>query len=150
MREKVWKCDLRQLASSWVSGRVPEAPIEDILKSAIGSDTKGYAHQSVFWFPRKGGFETLVRGTVAGSGFDLQCGVSISRVERKGSQFAVDGELYDLVVNTVPLPLAEPLFGDIPEAIRQDVIITIVIITTVIITTVIIRMLSETRSINEY
>jgi len=119
--EKVWKCDLRQLASNWVAGRVPEAPIEDILKSAIGFDTEGYAHQSVFWFPRTGGFETLVRGTVSGGGFDLQCGVSIARVERKGSQFAVDGETYDLVVNTVPLPQIESAFADIPEPVRADI-----------------------------
>ncbi|MBX3464307.1 MAG: NAD(P)-binding protein [Planctomycetes bacterium] len=119
--EKIWKCDLRTMASDWVAGRVPEAPIEDILRSAVGIDTEGYAHQSVFWFPRHGGFETLVRGTVDGGGFTLQCGVEVSRVERRGESFAVDGEAFDLVVNTVPLPRIEPAFADMPEAVRADV-----------------------------
>ena len=119
--EKIWKCDLRAMSSAWVAGRVPEAPIADILKSAIGLDTEGYAHQSVFWFPKHGGFEAMVRGTVAGGGFELKCGVAVSRVERRGEQFLVDGEAFDLVVNTVPLPLIEPAIAEIPAEIRRDI-----------------------------
>lgn len=119
--EKIWKCDLRTMASDWVAGRVPEAPVEDIVRSAIGVDTEGYTHQSVFWFPRQGGFETMVRGTVAGGRFDLQCGVSVQRVERRASGYAVDGESFDLVVNTVPLPRIEPAIAEIPPEVRADI-----------------------------
>ena len=119
--EKIWKCDLRRMSSEWVAGRVPEAPIQDILKSAIGLPTEGYTHQSVFWFPKHGGFETVVRGAVAAGGFDLQCGVAVQRVERKGDGFRVNGEAFDLVVNTVPLPEIEPAIAEIPEPIRADI-----------------------------
>ncbi len=119
--EKIWKCDLRTMASDWVAGRVPEAPIEDIVKSAIGIDTEGYGHQSVFWFPKHGGFETMVRGTVEGGGFRLQCGITVERVERQGTGFRVNGEAFDLVVNTVPLPRIESAFAEIPADIRQDI-----------------------------
>jgi len=119
--EKIWKCDLRTMASDWVAGRVPEAPIEDIVKSAVGLDTEGYTHQSVFWFPKHGGFETMVRGTVDGGGFTLQCGVAVQRVERTAGGFRVDGEAFDLVVNTVPLPQIEPVIADLPEAIRAEI-----------------------------
>ncbi|HLQ37906.1 MAG TPA: FAD-dependent oxidoreductase [Planctomycetota bacterium] len=119
--EKIWKCDLRTMASDWVAGRVPEAPIEDILKAAVGLDSKGYSHQSVFWFPRHGGFETLVRGTVAGGNFTVRCGAAAEQVRRSGSKYLVDGESFDLVVNTAPLPLVEAAFTDIPPAIRADI-----------------------------
>jgi len=119
--QKIWKCDLQRMASDWVAGRVPEAPIEDIVKSAIGIDTEGYTHQSVFWFPKHGGFETMVRGTVQGGGFDLQCGVAVQRVEKRGQGYAVNGDPFDLVVNTVPLPQIEGAFADIPEAVRADI-----------------------------
>ena len=119
--EKIWECDLSNLSSGWVAGRVPEAPIEDVLRSAIGMSTEGYAHQSVFWFPRTGGFETLVRGTVDGGGFDLQCNAKVESVTRSGEQFTVNGEAFDLVVNTVPLPLIAPVIAEIPESIRQDI-----------------------------
>jgi protoporphyrinogen oxidase len=119
--DKIWKRDLRTMASDWVAGRVPEAPIEDILRSAIGVDTQGYAHQSVFWFPRHGGFETMVRGTVQGGGFELRCGAEVAAVARKGDHFEVDGEDFDLVVNTAPLPLIEPALRDLPETVREDI-----------------------------
>jgi protoporphyrinogen oxidase len=119
--EKIWKCDLRRMASDWVAGRVPEAPIEDIVKSAIGIDTEGYTHQSVFWFPKHGGFEALVRGAVDDGGFSLQCGIAVQRVERAGDGFRVDGEPFDLVVNTVPLPQIEPAIAEIPTDIRADI-----------------------------
>jgi protoporphyrinogen oxidase len=119
--EKIWKCDLRQMASDWVAGRVPEAPIEDIVRSAVGLDTEGYTHQSVFWFPREGGFETMVRGAVRDGGFTLHCNTPAQRVERRGSGYAVNGEAFDLVVNTVPLPQIEPAIAEIPDPIRADI-----------------------------
>ena len=64
--QKIWNVDLHELGTTWVSGRVPDAPLEDVLRSAIGVKTEGYTHQSVFWFPRNGGFEAMVKGTVDG------------------------------------------------------------------------------------
>ena len=119
--EKLWKRDLRTMASSWVAGRVPEAPMRDILQASIGVDTQGYTHQSVFYFPLRGGFETLVRGMVEGGGFRLHCGTAVERVERRGTRFAVNGEAFDLVVNTVPLPQIEAAFPEIPPEVRADI-----------------------------
>jgi hypothetical protein len=39
----------------------------------------------------------------------------------RGGGFRVDGEAFDLVVNTVPLPQIEPAIADLPEAIRADI-----------------------------
>jgi hypothetical protein len=53
--EKLWCSDLRDVSTSWVSGRVPEAPLDDVLKSALGIPTEGYTHQLRFYYPRRGG-----------------------------------------------------------------------------------------------
>ena len=37
--EKIWDVDLTELGVEWVSGRVPEAPLEDIVRSALGIPT---------------------------------------------------------------------------------------------------------------
>jgi protoporphyrinogen oxidase len=118
---KIWKCDLRAMSSGWVAGRVPEAPMRDIVAASIGLRREGYEHQSVFWFPRRGGFEAMVRGTVTGGGFELRTGTPVEDVRRRGDSFSVNGEAYDLVVNTVPLPLVEPAIAEIPEPIREDI-----------------------------
>jgi len=119
--DKIWKRDLTTMASDWVAGRVPEAPIEDILRSSVGVDTEGYKHQSVFWFPLHDGFEAMVTGTVNGGGFDLQCDVDVQRVARRGDGFEVNGEAFDLVVNTVPLPQIEAAIEEIPAEVRKDI-----------------------------
>jgi len=119
--EKIWSCDLSGMASSWVEGRVPEAPVEDILRSAIGIDTEGYTHQAIFYFPLHGGFETMVRGAVDGGGFELRVNTAVEQVTQRGDTFTVNGEQFDLVVNTVPLPQIEPLIADIPTEIRADI-----------------------------
>ena len=119
--EKIWKCDLRNMSSGWVAGRVPEAPVRDILASAIGLDTEGYAHQSVFWFPTEGGFETIVEGAVDGGGFQLLTETAVEKVRKTNEGFEVNGEAFDLVVNTIPLPQVAPLIDDIPGEIRADI-----------------------------
>ena len=118
---KIWKCDLDQMASDWVAGRVPEAPMRDILESAVGLDTDGYTHQSVFWFPARGGFEQMVRGTVDGGGFTLHCETPVEDVRRAADAFRVNGEAFDLVINTAPLPLVESAIAEIPDEIRGDI-----------------------------
>ncbi|MEO0478328.1 MAG: FAD-dependent oxidoreductase [Planctomycetota bacterium] len=119
--QKIWECDLNEMSSGWVAGRVPEAPIRDVLNSAIGLDSEGYTHQSVFWFPKAGGFEAMVVGTIEGGGFEVRTNCPVERVCKIGDDFQVNGETYDLVVNTVPLPQIEHTIDDIPQDVRADI-----------------------------
>jgi protoporphyrinogen oxidase len=59
--EKIWKYPTDQMSLHWVDGRIPRPPMEDIIKSAVGINTEGYTHQSVFSYPVDGGIEALVR-----------------------------------------------------------------------------------------
>ena len=47
--------------------------------------------------------------------------VDVQRVARRGDGFEVNGEAFDLVVNTVPLPQIEAAIEEIPAAIRKDI-----------------------------
>lgn len=57
---KLWKRDLREISLEWVGGRVPNPPLEDILRSSVGIPTEGYLHQLNFIYPRRGGIQELV------------------------------------------------------------------------------------------
>ena len=39
--------------------RIPRPPKTDILKSAKGKKTEGYKHQLFFYYPKKGGIQSL-------------------------------------------------------------------------------------------
>jgi protoporphyrinogen oxidase len=121
--EKVWKRPLDALTSEWVAGRVPEAPIEDVLKSSIGIETEGYVHQAVFHYPRRGGFQAITDG-IAGAVLDrVRLATPVARVARRGAGWAIDGEPFDCVVCTLPLDrlpgIVEGLPADVARGMRE-------------------------------
>lgn len=110
--EKIWKEDLTQVGIDWVEGRVPDAPLEDVLRSAMGARTEGYTHQMNFQYPRRGGFQTLFERILDPVRSSLHVGHRVERIEKRGEQYFVDGNAYDRVISTIPLPyLADILVG---------------------------------------
>ena len=57
--EKIWKFDSSCLDTQMVE-RIPKPPKEDVIKSANGVETEDYTHQLYFYYPKKGGFQSLV------------------------------------------------------------------------------------------
>ncbi|GJM21753.1 MAG: amine oxidase [Planctomycetota bacterium] len=101
---KIWKSDLREMGCSWIAGRVPDAPLEDVLTASLGRTTDGYTHQSHFRYPRTGGFaaihERIARPIVA----RIETNHPVQNIERApDGGWLVDGERFDHVISTVPL-----------------------------------------------
>ncbi len=119
--EKIWSCDLRRMSSSWVAGRVPDAPIDDILKAAVGIDTQGYTHQAFFWFPLHKGFQALPDGIASSIRDSIRLSSPATSVVRKGEAWRVNDEDFDRVINTVPLPLIQDAIEELPQWLRADI-----------------------------
>jgi protoporphyrinogen oxidase len=101
--EKLWKRDLREITSAWVEGRVPDAPLADVLKGSVGLRTEGYTHQMHFHYPRRGGFGAIPRAVGAPVLDRVRLRTPVRSVERAGGEFLVNGERFERVVNTLPL-----------------------------------------------
>ncbi len=115
--EKIWKGDLSQMNTSWIAGRVPEAPLEDILKASLGTTTEGYTHQSVFRYPSHHGFADIHERIAAPVRDRIHLGHRVTQIERRDDQWIVDGEPYDHVISTIPLhALPKVLVGMDPAA----------------------------------
>ena len=127
--EKLWKRDLSEISLEWVGGRVPNPPIEDVMKSAVGIPTEGYTHQLNFYYPRERGIEALVealRGKVVSMGrVQVICGVKVEEMESLGKRgvriHTEDGRSFDgdYVVSTAPLPETLEMLKDVPRRIRR-------------------------------
>ena len=118
---KLWKTDLEEMSTRWVAGRVPDAPVDDVLRAATGVRTEGYQHQSVFWYPLEGGFERIV--TAMAERLDaerLHIQTPVSQVTRRadGSGYDVDGEFFDKVISTIPLLELEKILDGIPDDVH--------------------------------
>jgi protoporphyrinogen oxidase len=103
---KIWKADLREMSTGWIADRVPDAPLEDVLRASLGQTTEGYRHQSVFRYPHRGGFAAIherIARPIAGR---IHLGHRVEHIERAAGRdggWIVDGQAYDHVVSTVPL-----------------------------------------------
>ncbi|MDD5555887.1 MAG: FAD-dependent oxidoreductase [bacterium] len=120
--EKIWNIPAERLGLEWVEGRIPDPPLEDVLKSAIGIETEGYTHQLHFTYPRRGGIEALVRAIEARAGA-VEKGFSVRSVAGGPGDWVVsDGtreRRYERLVSTIPLPrLVEALDG-VPAAVAR-------------------------------
>lgn len=117
--QKIWKRDLRAISSSWVAGRVPEAPIEDVLKASVGIRTEGYTHQSVFYYPAQGGFQAITDGLARRLADRIRLSTPVRAVERMGGGWRVDGEDFDHVVSTLPLDELPAIVRGVPPDVAQ-------------------------------
>jgi protoporphyrinogen oxidase len=118
--EKIWNIDLRRMSTAWVKGRVPDAPIDDVLRSAIGIRTTGYGHQATFWYPRTGGFQRIVdRIGEALETTVVRLASPCKKLSRNGSGWDVNGERFDRVVSTIPLQELVKVLDGMPAGIRD-------------------------------
>lgn len=117
--EKIWKRPLSGLTSDWVAGRVPDAPVEDVLRASIGIRTEGYVHQAVFWYPKRGGFQAITDGMANSLADRIRLGTRVERVARSGEGWTVDGEAFDRVVVTTPLDLVPRMVEGVPSGVAE-------------------------------
>ncbi|MBO5430425.1 FAD-dependent oxidoreductase, partial [Methanocorpusculum sp.] len=123
--EKIWNYPTEKMSKHWMDGRVPRPPVEDIIKSAVGIETEGYTHQSVFSYPVYGGIEALVRAIESPVKDCIMTGTEVTKVERSGDGWKVTAgdKIYeaDRVISTVPLHVLLPMLSDIPQEIKDTV-----------------------------
>jgi protoporphyrinogen oxidase len=117
--EKIWKRELDALTSDWVAGRVPDAPVEDVLRSSVGIKTEGYTHQSIFFYPLRGGFQAITDGIASTVLPRVRLSTPVRELVRTKAGWKVNGEEFDLAVSTLALTDLPALVPGMPDAVAQ-------------------------------
>lgn len=118
--EKVWCSDLEEMSFTWVEGRIPDAPLEEIVRSSLGMMTEGYRHQHRFHYPLKGGIMDLARRVGRPVEDRIRFLHEVRHIERRrGGLFDVDGAEYDEVVFTAPLDRAPGMVADMDKGAAE-------------------------------
>lgn len=119
--EKIWRFKPSEMATDWVS-RIPDPPLEDIIKSSLGIETEGYRHQLEFYYPLSGGIQSLT-DTLAGRCASLRTGFDVQQISRASDGFQVcgKGESLDFgkLISTLPLPTLAEVYDEAPAGIRE-------------------------------
>src|SRR5208283_4914503 len=105
--EKIWKYPTNDMSLHWVDGRIPRPPVDDVIKSAIGIETEGYTHQSVFSYPLDGGIEALVLAIARPIKPFIKTGFRVSLVIRSGDRWQISNGQKTITVDkcicTIPV-----------------------------------------------
>jgi protoporphyrinogen oxidase len=117
--EKVWKRPMNHLTSDWVAGRVPDAPVEDVLRSSVGIRTEGYTHQALFFYPLRGGFQAITDGLASTLRPRIRLSTPATELARTRSGWRVNGEEFDRVVSTLPLTYLPDVLREMPAEVAR-------------------------------
>jgi protoporphyrinogen oxidase len=115
--QKIWKRELDLLTSDWVAGRVPDAPVEDVLRSSVGIRTEGYTHQASFDYPLRGGFQAITDGIGGPLLPRVRLSTPVRELVRTKSGWKVNGEEFDLAISTLALTDLPELVPAMPDAV---------------------------------
>jgi protoporphyrinogen oxidase len=107
----------------WVDGRIPRPPVEDIIKSAIGIKTEGYAHQAIFSYPVDGGIKALVRAIARPVEPFIKTGFRITSITKSGENWEIsNGDeciAADQCICTMPLQHLLPCLDNVPMKVKN-------------------------------
>ena len=121
--EKIWKFPTEGLSVNWVQDRVPQPPVEDVIKSALGIQTEGYTHQLHYYYPRQGGIQAVIRSLERLIQDGVVTGFEVRKVASANGRWQVsDGRnlrTYDRIVSTIPLFDLARAVGDVPEQVKE-------------------------------
>ncbi len=120
---KIWKFDLRRMATFWIADRLPMPPIEDVIKSSIGIETEGYTHQLHFYYPLRGGIQSLPRSLEKEVGDRITRKFRVREVYREGGAWIVsDGgrkKEFDKIISTIPIHHLVNALKDVPSEVEH-------------------------------
>jgi protoporphyrinogen oxidase len=119
--EKIWRVKPEEMDTEWVS-RIPDPPLEDIVKSSLGLETEGYVHQLEFYYPLRGGIQSLT-DTLAGKCTSMKTGFEVDRVSKTRDGFEVSGNggslQLETLISTIPLTTLARVYDGTPDDIVE-------------------------------
>ncbi len=119
--EKIWKYPTDHMSLHWVDGRIPRPPVEDIIRSAIGIETEGYTHQSVFSYPLDGGIEALVHAIAAPIHKFIKTGFRVISITRSSAAWEISNGKErieaDRCICTMPIQHLLPSLDIVPREV---------------------------------
>ena len=109
--KKIWKRPLEKMAVDWVftPGRLPFPDLEAMIKSAAGIPNIGYEEQAHFYYPKRGGIQSLYNSLldkVINDGAEIVYNERVTNIDRLwDGNFSINGKIEARnLVNTIPLP----------------------------------------------
>jgi protoporphyrinogen oxidase len=124
--KKIWNFDPKLMSLDWVNGRVPEPPIEDVIKSSLGMHTEGYTHQLYFYYPKVGGIQSIIKALEKRNKAEIIRNIKVKSIKRNSSNTWLISNGYevhefDRLISTIPLQELLEILNNIPENVANAI-----------------------------
>jgi protoporphyrinogen oxidase len=121
--EKVWNLSTELMSSDWVANRVPQPPMEDVIKSSLGINTEGYQHQLYFYYPKLGGIQALIKSIEQGVKGEIRTQFQVKSIKKEDDKWIVSDNkqelIFDRIISTIHLSELERTLDNVPTEIRK-------------------------------
>lgn len=124
--EKIWKFNPAMLDTQMVD-RIPKPPDQHIIDSAQGKFSEGYTHQLNFFYPVKGGYQSMVDGVtnkLINKGVEISADEIIESISFKSHwQVTTSRHKYQFnqLINCMPIHELAKVLKNVPQNIQQAV-----------------------------
>lgn len=117
---KYWGTTPEKLGIDWIGGRLRRAEADEILRGAMTDETGNGYYAKEMRYPKEGGYRAFIEPWL--KDLDIHYGKCVVKVDVSNHQvICADGSKYDydVLVNTLPLPLFVEMLVDAPTSIRE-------------------------------
>ena len=116
---------MNEFSTQWVS-RIPDPPLEEILKSSLGLIQEGYLHQLNFYYPIEGGIYSIIENLIDPINDKIVTSFEVNKIIKIGERWLVsDGRnqyYFDKIIITIPLPELINIIPDLPKRIIEKIL----------------------------
>lgn len=115
---KIWGRKPEQMSHEWVQDKLPIPDKKSFFSSLMQPCTDSMPH-SQFYYPNSNNQQSLIEALA--HGLNIVCDEPVSRIEKKGGRWLVNGKYKaDLVISTLPLNLLPSYIGGTPQNILDS------------------------------
>ena len=104
--EKIWKYPTEKTSLGWVE-RIPNPPVEDIIKSSLGIETEGYTHQLYFYYPKVGGIQALIKSLEEKINENIVTNFEVKKIKKEDGRWVIlngrEEKVYGKIISTTPI-----------------------------------------------
>lgn len=93
---KVWRRDLKQVALSWLEGKLPMPTLQEMIYNNMNHlEETNFVHSS-FYYPVQGGSQFIIDRLA--NNLNIQCNTPINEISKVEQGWLINGEIFDKVI----------------------------------------------------
>ncbi len=115
---KYWCNEAKDLSVEWITRRMYQPSIEEVLTGAMTDDTPNTYYAPEMRYPKKGGYRAFFEHIA--DKMDIRLNHKVVKVEPANKQVSFENGAtvdYDTLVNTLPLPYLITCLPDVPKEV---------------------------------